>query len=143
VTADSAEQPADRVTVVGAAIVADGRVLAALRSAPPRLAGYWEFPGGKVESDETDTAALVRECREELGVDVEVLDRLGTDLPIGGGTATLRVFTARIVAGEPVALEHRELRWIGAADVDALRWLPTNAPLLPALRALLDGHGTG
>jgi 8-oxo-dGTP diphosphatase len=112
-----------------------------LRDAPPRLAGFWEFPGGKVEPDESDRAGLVRECREELGVEVDVLDRLGEDLRIGDGSAVLRVFVARVVDGVPVAREHRELRWVGASDVDALRWLPTNAPLLPALRGLLDGTG--
>jgi len=133
-------QPAGTHTVVvGAAIVDGGRVLAALRAAPPRLAGFWEFPGGKVEPGETDREAVVRECREELEVEVEVVDRLGHDLPIGGGTATLRVFVARLRAGVPTPVEHRELRWAGAGEVEGLRWLPTNAPLLPALRALLDG----
>lgn len=132
-------RPGATTVVVGAAIVADGRVLAALRAAPPALAGFWEFPGGKVEPGETDRAALVRECREELAVDVEVVDRLGSDLTIGGGTATLRVFVARLLGGVPTAIEHRELRWVGAAEVDALPWLPTNLPLLPVLHARLDG----
>ena len=126
------------VVVVGAAIVCDARVLAAQRAEPPRLAGYWEFPGGKVEPGEGEVAALVRECREELGVEVAVGPRLGGDVPLPGGTATLRVFTAQVVAGTPTALEHRALRWLAAGEVDAVDWLPTNAPLLPALRALLD-----
>lgn len=124
--------------VVGAAILEDGRVLAAQRAAPPRLAGYWEFPGGKVEAGEGDREALARECREELGVDVRVGDPLAPDVPIGPA-AVLRVFTARLAAGTPVATEHRELRWLAAGEVDTVDWLPSNAPLLPALRALLAG----
>ena len=58
--------------VVGAAIVRDGRVLAARRTAPPEAAGRWELPGGKVESGETPDAALVREVAEELGCTVAV-----------------------------------------------------------------------
>ncbi|MFL6139531.1 MAG: (deoxy)nucleoside triphosphate pyrophosphohydrolase [Frankiaceae bacterium] len=136
--APAADRGAGPVLVVGAAIVRGGRVLAAQRDAPPRLAGFWELPGGKVEPGEGDRAALVRECREELDVDVRVGDRLAADVPIGA-TATLRVFTASIARGAPVALEHRDLRWLAAEEIDSVRWLPTNAPLLPALRALLAG----
>lgn len=128
------------VVVVGAAILDGSRVLAAQRAEPPRLAGYWEFPGGKVEPGEGDAAALVRECREELGVEVAVGARLGGDVPLGE-TATLRVFTARVVAGAPAPLEHLALRWLGPGEVDGVMWLPTNAPLLPALRALLAAAG--
>ena len=56
------------VHVVGAAVLRDGRVLASRRTDPPRLAGYWEFPGGKVEVGESDEQALVRELLEELQV---------------------------------------------------------------------------
>ena len=61
---------------MGAAIIAHGRVLACARAHPPELAGFWEFPGGKVEPGETEVEALVRECVEEIGVRVEVGERL-------------------------------------------------------------------
>ena len=64
------DQP--RVPVVGAAIVRDGRVLAARRTTPASAAGRWEFPGGKVEPGETPDAALVREVAEELGCTIAV-----------------------------------------------------------------------
>ncbi|HEY2948428.1 MAG TPA: NUDIX domain-containing protein, partial [Micromonosporaceae bacterium] len=54
--------------IVGAAIIAGGRVLACERSDPPEVAGKWEFAGGKVEPGETEVEALIRECDEELGV---------------------------------------------------------------------------
>ena len=69
--------------IVAAVIITDGRVLACERSAPPEVAGRWEFPGGKVEPGETDPQALARECAEELGVRVEVGDRVGPDVPLG------------------------------------------------------------
>lgn len=66
-----------RIVVVGAALFDDGgRLLAARRSAPPELAGRWELPGGKVEPGERPDAALVRELREELGVDAETVERV-------------------------------------------------------------------
>lgn len=132
-----------RVLVVGAAIVAADRVLAGERAAPPRLAGQWELPGGKVEAGESDREALVRECREELGVDIAVGEQVGADLPIGDGTATLRVFAARLAAGTPQPLEHADLRWLAEHELDSVRWLPTNLPLLPALRSLLAQRRRG
>jgi 8-oxo-dGTP diphosphatase len=121
--------------VVGAALVdGAGRVLAAQRAAPPELAGRWEFPGGKVEPGESETAALVRECREELGVEVELVARLGEDLPVELGGAVLRVWTGRIVAGTPAATEHAALRWLDASELDDVDWLPADRPLLDLLR---------
>src|SRR3954469_7867127 len=110
--------------VVGAAIVAAGRVLAAQLSAPPALAGLWEFPGGKVEPGETDQQALARECDEELGVRVEVGPRIGPDVPLAHGRCVLRVFAVRLLGGDtPRALEHAAMRWLAADELDSVRWL--------------------
>ena len=88
-----AERASQRLRViVGAAIIACGRVLACERADPPEVAGMWEFPGGKVEPGETDVEALIRECDEELGVRVEVGERVGRDIPLGHGRAVLRVY---------------------------------------------------
>lgn len=128
------------IVVVAAAIVEPGpppRVLAAQRGYPDALAGRWEFPGGKVEAGETDVAALIRECREELGVTIDVRDRVGPDLVGGDPAFVLRVWWARIASGEPRPTEHRELRWLAAAELDGVDWLPTNRPLVAPLRARL------
>jgi 8-oxo-dGTP diphosphatase len=130
------------VQVVGAAVVRDGRVLVAQRSGGP-FDGRWEFPGGKVEPGEGDLAALVRELREELRVDVAPQAFLGEvvlDAAIGGGApgaSTMRVWWALLDGGEPVAQEHATLRWVGADDLEALDWIPADRPLLPAVRTLL------
>ncbi|MDX6204888.1 MAG: 8-oxo-dGTP diphosphatase [Frankiales bacterium] len=126
--------------VVGAAIVevvgGVARVLAGERSAPPELAGRWEFPGGKVEADESDRHALVRECREELGVQITVGAQVGGDRPIPGGRV-LRVYAARLDGGSLTVTEHRSVRWLGAGELDSVPWLDTNRPLLEPLAALL------
>jgi 8-oxo-dGTP diphosphatase len=125
--------------VVGVALLdGAGRLLVARRSEPPHLAGYWELPGGKVDPGESDRAALIRECREELAVTVDLDERVGADLPIGAH-GVLRVWAGRVVGGELHAVEHAELRWVGSADLDQLHWLPADRPLIPHLRALLDG----
>jgi 8-oxo-dGTP diphosphatase len=130
-----------RVAVVGAALLRTGddgvrRVLSSRRTEPPHLAGCWEFPGGKVDAGETDEQALVRELREELEVDAEVGERLGDDLPIGQ-TAVLRVYTARLLRGEPALVDHDEHRWLSVDELDDVAWIPVDRPLVEELRALL------
>ena len=126
-----------RVGVVGAAIVRDGRVLASRRTEPPRLAGLWEFPGGKVDPGESDEQALVRELREELQVEVEVGERLGGDLQIGQ-TAVLRVYLCRLVGGEPALVDHDEHRWLGPDELLDVPWIPVDLPLVAQLRRVLS-----
>jgi 8-oxo-dGTP diphosphatase len=131
-----------RVTVVGAAVVrfdvARGRrqVLGSRRTAPPQLAGYWEFAGGKVEPGESDEQALVRELREELGVEAVVGEQVGDDLEIGR-TAVLRVYLAELVAGEPALIDHDEHRWLGADELLDVPWLPVDLPVVGELQRLL------
>ena len=119
--------------IVGAAIVRDGRVLAARRTAPSSMAGGWEFPGGKVEPGETEHEALVRECREELGVDVTVGARLGDDVVTGSG-GLLRVWWAGVEGpDEPVPLQdHDDLRWLAPDELASVPWLPADWPLVHA-----------
>jgi 8-oxo-dGTP diphosphatase len=119
--------------VVAAAIVRDGRVLVGRRRAGP-YAGEYEFPGGKVEPGEDETAALVRECREELGVDVEVGGRIGQDTAVELGV--LRLYAAT-TDGEPQTHDHDDLRWCGAADIDALPWIAADRPLVAEVRSRL------
>ncbi len=125
--------------IVGAAILDGGRVLACARAEPPAMAGRWEFPGGKVESGESEPEALVRECEEELGVRVSVGERVGGDVPLAHGRAILRVYQAELLDGDvPQRLEHAELRWLAGDELDSVDWLPADAPIVAALRPLLD-----
>jgi 8-oxo-dGTP diphosphatase len=131
------EHPSPTV-IVAAVMVIDGRVLACERSRPPETAGWWEFPGGKVEAGETDEAALARECAEELGVRVEIGRRVGADVPLPNGRAVLRVFAVRLLDGDlPRPLEHAALRWLRADELDSVPWLPADRPIVAELPALL------
>ena len=126
--------------IVAAVIIRDGRVLACERSAPPEVAGRWEFPGGKVEPGEDDAAALARECAEELGVRVRVGQRVGPDVPLAHGRAVLRVFAVTLLHGDtPRALEHAAMRWLGADELTSVPWLPADKPIVAELPALLAG----
>jgi 8-oxo-dGTP diphosphatase len=125
------------LVIVGAAIVSDGRVLGCERAEPPETAGRWEFPGGKVEPGEDELDALVRECEEELGVQIAVGERIGADVPLAHGWAVLRVWFATLVAGEPQALEHRTVRWLSVPELDSVPWLPADTPIVAELAKIL------
>lgn len=119
--------------VVGAAIVHDGRLLAARRSAPATLAGGWELPGGKVEPGESEADALVRECQEELGVTVLLGDRVPGEWVLRDDLV-LRVYLASLLDGEPRPLEdHDEVRWLGGDELFSVAWLPADVPAVTAV----------
>ena len=125
-----------RQVVVGAAIVRDGRVLACRRTAPPEVAGRWELPGGKVEPGESPDAALVREVREELGVELALSHWLMARAPIAADLV-LQVALATLVEGDPAPVEHDAVRWLAADELDDVDWLDPDRPFLPELRRLL------
>ncbi|MEU6410117.1 (deoxy)nucleoside triphosphate pyrophosphohydrolase [Microbispora sp. NPDC046933] len=131
--------------VVGAAIVEGGRLLAAQRSGPPEMRGGWEFPGGKVEPGEDERAALVRECAEELGVQVVLGQRVGGDWPLHSaspGGYVMRVWLATVVAGVPRPLEHLALRWLEPHELYDVSWLPADLPIVAEIEKLLpSGDG--
>jgi 8-oxo-dGTP diphosphatase len=128
------------IRVVAAAVIVDGRLLAALRGPKMSRPGRWELPGGKVEAGESDADALVREIREELGCEIAVDACLGevADPPV-----LLVGYRCRLVAGVPTATEHAELRWIGRSAVEGLDWAAPDVPLVAALRDQLGDDEPG
>jgi 8-oxo-dGTP diphosphatase len=137
-------RPVPETLVVAAAIVDDferpRRLLAARRSAPADVAGWWEFPGGKVETGEAPVAALHREIREELGVRIRVGDEIRAPEPQPGWflteTVTMRLWLAQVIDGVPRPLEdHDELRWLAGGQWRSVRWLPADLAVLDVLEA--------
>jgi 8-oxo-dGTP diphosphatase len=125
--------------VVAAALLdAERRVLAARRREPPAYAGMWEFPGGKVEPGESELAALARECREELDVEIEIGPPLG-EVSLTRPGWILRVWLGRVTRGRLRMVDHDELRWLAAAELDDVRWMPADGPLVDRLREVLTG----
>ncbi|WP_083444337.1 MULTISPECIES: NUDIX domain-containing protein [Gordonia] len=117
-----------RTVVAGAITSSDGRLLLAQRSYPVQVAGLWELPGGKVEPGEELAAALRRELREELEIDVEVGALLAETVELAHDL-TLVALWARIVDGVPRAVEHSRLVWV---SVDELEDMAASNQLVPA-----------
>ena len=103
----------------------EGRVLAARRTSPPEAAGRWEFPGGKVEPNESDESAARRELAEELGVQVESVGE--PDFSIADPDSPfLIVFVPTTITGEPTCHEHTALAWLTLAELAKLPLAPSD-----------------
>lgn len=119
------------VEVVAALIRQNGRFLICQRPISKTRALEWEFVGGKVEPHETKEQALVRECREELGITVAVgdvyfeVDHVYPDI-----TIHLTLFNARIAQGEPRLLEHNDMKWITPDEITQFRFCPADEEIL-------------
>jgi 8-oxo-dGTP diphosphatase len=132
------DAPDDAQTVVAAALVHRGRLLAARRTRPAAAAGWWELPGGKVEPGETLEQAVVREVAEELGCVVRPVRLMPGAEPLGPGRV-LRVVLVELAEGEPVPHEHDAVWWLPPGDLGKVRWLAPDAPFVDEVRELLSG----
>jgi 8-oxo-dGTP diphosphatase len=127
--------PKPRLRVVAAALFDGARVLIAERPAGKHMAGWWEFPGGKVGSGESDTQALVRELREELGVDAEPDAEIMTlthDYP--DRVVDLVLWRATVTRGVPQGLDGQQLKWVDCGALAAERLLEADRPFIAALQ---------
>ena len=125
----------DRIVEVAAAlIVREGRFLICRRPEHKARGGLWEFPGVKTEAGESVFDAVVRECREELGVTIvpsRVVDEVTHTYP--DITVRLSLVLAVIAEGEPMLLEHSALAWISPSDIPRYDFCPADYPMLSRL----------
>lgn len=124
------------VPVVCALIIRDDRVLIAQRPADKHLALKWEFPGGKVEPGEQPAAALVREIREELGCEIEIVEALQTARHrYERGEIELIPFLCRLAegSGEPHPHEHVAVEWVRTADLSGYDLAEADLPVVRLL----------
>lgn len=124
------------VKVVAALISADGRFLICRRPLDKARGGYWEFPGGKLEAGETPQQALARECREELGADVVVGDRVtSVTHTYPDMTVQIDLYEASVAGRAPRMLEHIDMRWVTIPEMSSFEFCPADVDILDTLQA--------
>jgi 8-oxo-dGTP diphosphatase len=124
------------VLVTAAVIWKEGRVLLCLRPEGKRLAGHWEFPGGKLEAGETPRDGLKRELAEELGIDAVVgpeLARVSHEYEFG--RVELIALEVRAFEGEVKPREHADVAWVAPKDLSTYRLAPADLPIAALLTA--------
>lgn len=118
----------------------DGKILMARRPEGKAQAGLWEFPGGKLAQDETPEAALVRELKEELAIDVEascLAPAAFASQALGEFHLLMPLYVCRKWNGTPVPVEGQELRWVRREALTGMAMPPADRPLAAQLRDLL------
>ena len=138
--ADKMASSAIQLISAVALIDSDGRVLLAERPEGKIFAGYWEFPGGKIETGETPEAALVRELDEELGVDTKdsCLAPLGfVSHPYDTHHMVLLLYVCRKWSGRPQPKEGGQLKWVAPARLREFEMPPANKELISVIQDLL------
>lgn len=122
--------------VTAAVIYNDKKVLITRRAADEKHAGWWEFPGGKVEDGETSEACLRRELMEELGVNALIGDLLAESIfRYETGAIRLLAYRAEIISGEIRLSVHDECRWVSAEELLQFKLLPADRPIAEKLAA--------
>ncbi|MFT3673080.1 8-oxo-dGTP diphosphatase MutT [Aestuariivirga sp.] len=129
------------VLVAAVALIdADGRVLLSQRPEGKTLAGLWEFPGGKIEAGERPETALIRELKEELGIDVA--ESCLAPLTFASHAYSdfhllMPLYVCRRWKGQVQAMEGQALKWVRAKDMRSYPMPPADLPLIPHLEELL------
>ena len=125
------------IKVVAAIIIHEGKVFATQRGYGEFKDG-WEFPGGKVEENETLKDALVREIKEELDTEIEVGELLGTvEYDYSKFHISMDCFICSIKSGNLVLKEHEAAKWLEKENLDSVDWLPADSGLIEKIRKYL------
>ncbi|WP_206046882.1 NUDIX domain-containing protein [Mangrovimicrobium sediminis] len=120
-----------KIDVTAALIVKDGRILAARRAPGKHLAGYWEFPGGKLEPNETPESCLERELAEEFSISTRVHSFIGESVhDYGEKVVRLLGYEVEHTAGDFELVDHDELRWLSVDELYEVEWAPADIPLV-------------
>ena len=128
-----------RIEVVAAVIRNEEGQIFATQRGYGDFKDMWEFPGGKMEKDESPAQALVREIREELDtlIDVgELIDTVEFDYP--AFHLTLHCFWCTVISGKLLLKEHEAARWLDPNDLKAVEWLPADYSILEKIVSLLN-----
>ena len=129
------------IKVVGAIILRDGKILCCQRGPGRALENLWEFPGGKIEDNETKIQALEREIKEELKIEVSIVEeeydfcRYEYDF----GFVNLTTFICHLKSGEPQLTEHLQAKWLLPNQLDEINWAPADIQAVKKLMTIPIG----
>ncbi|MDI6880970.1 MAG: (deoxy)nucleoside triphosphate pyrophosphohydrolase [Desulfitobacteriaceae bacterium] len=125
---------------VTAAIILNGdKFLIAQRAPGENLAGKWEFPGGKIEPEETPQVCLKREIKEELDVDIEVLDFFGESIyEYDSGEIRLMAFWCKWISGDFSLSVHSRIEWVNRVQLDLYDFAPADIPLVQKVKSVMS-----
>ena len=119
------------IRVSCAIIEREGLVLVCQRSEKMDLAGKWEFPGGKLRGDESAEASIIREIKEEISVNIQVLEKMPSHQhDYGSKMIELIPFRAKIISGEVVLTEHAAFEWLDVEELPLLEWADADIPVV-------------
>lgn len=119
------------IEVVCGVIVRDNKVLCVQRSEKMLLPLKWEFPGGKIEKNETPEQCLDREIKEELGVKIEILEKLSNSYcDYGSFEIILIPYLCKYLGDEIILSEHKEFQWLLFSELTMLDWAPADVPIV-------------
>lgn len=119
--------------VTAAIIKKDGKILICQRPEGKKLAGMWEFPGGKMEHGETPEEGLVRELREELGFEARVGKIIDAQAEYGVGEFIILYYEVEIASGEPAALEHAQIKYVLPEELNSYEFPRTDSAVVKKL----------
>lgn len=130
------------LAVACAVIFSENRILTVQRGPSQDLPGKWEFPGGKVEPNESEEECLIREIREELCLDIKLDERLHpVEHTYEKYTVRLIPFIATILGGELLLIEHQAYRWITLETLESIDWAPADWPIVHQLQKNRNARG--
>ena len=122
------------INVVAAAIERDGKIFCAQRPEGKSLGGFWEFPGGKLEEGESPEQALIREIKEELNSEIQIISYINeASYDYEFGTVVMKTYHAELISGNLELLEHQNSTWLAPHELSTINWAPVDRPAVRLL----------
>jgi 8-oxo-dGTP diphosphatase len=128
--------------VTCAIIEKNGKILCAQRSETMKLPLKWEFPGGKIEENESPEACLKREIREELGIEIDILEQLPSFKHRYSANFSIELFPFRCktLSEEIYLAEHKQIKWLSLGELKDLDWAEADVPIVKYIKTHRNGN---
>ena len=124
------------IKVVAAILQKEDKILIARKAEGKPLAGYYEFPGGKIEEGETEEESLIRELMEEMNIEIKIKAYIGESIYDYGDNKIIQLlgYTAEIISGKIKLTDHNEYKWVALNEINSYKIAPADIPLIEYLK---------